>query len=160
VTLEGERRACFAILKWFFFGYGEEFRNFPLKLGNAINTSAWKSSILRKVDKGAEQESTRRGRLRSFSSLKMHVVGVIRQTFSNILQKHSPSILTIPLHVMKQLAERIILIKHWLLASLILGQERGSEEQILLKNLSPIFPWNCTSMVFKGLCIEQCKSSF
>lgn len=75
------------------------------------------------------------------------------QTLSNSLQKHSPSIPTMSLHVMKQLAESVILIKHWLLVSLVLDQEKSSEEQILLKNLSPIFPWNCASRAFKGLCI-------
>lgn len=44
------------------------------------------------------------------------------QTPSNSLQKHPPSIPTMSLHVMKQLAESIILIKHWLLVSLILDQ--------------------------------------
>lgn len=41
-----------------------------------ISTSAWRSSILREVDKGAEQESTCRGRPQKevFSLLKIHVV--------------------------------------------------------------------------------------
>lgn len=62
------------------------------------------------------------------------------QTLLNSLQKHSPSITTMSLHMMKQLAESIILIKHWLLVCLILDQKKSSEDQILLKNLSPIFP--------------------
>lgn len=152
-----EKRACF---EWLYFGCGGEFRDFPLKLGNVISTSVWKHSVLREVNKGTEQESACRGSLwKQFFLLfwKAMWYELQRKPFQTFSK---PGIPAIVLHVIKQLAERLTLIKHCLLVSLVLDQERSSEDQILLENLSPIFPWNCTLRGFKGLCIYTANLSF
>lgn len=67
---------CFAILDCFFLAMDRSLEISHLNWVMFISTSAWRSSILREVDKGAEQESTCRGRLQKevFSLLKIHVV--------------------------------------------------------------------------------------
>lgn len=83
------------------------------------------------------------------------------QTLLNSLQKHSPSITTMSLHIMKQLAESIILIKHWLLVCLILDQEefRGpdiAEESVfnfpfgtVLIGLLKVYVFNIANLHFR-----------
>lgn len=59
----GGKEGVLCSFELLFLAVEREARNLSLKLGTVICTAAWESSILREVDKGAEEESTCRGRL-------------------------------------------------------------------------------------------------